>query len=140
MADSKLKKSAHKAQRRAKKLEKAEKRLPKKKVRKPVRTIDPRTGRVKTQLQFAEAAKKPPSAKLTQTAAADTALARFHHEVREAGDDNTGVEAANATAQATEGGVHTAGAVYHEHRLRPYRAAAQAERGADHANVSALNR
>ena len=60
--------------------------------------------------------------------------------MRQAGDDNTGVEAANATAQATEGGVHTARAVYHEHRQRPYRAAAQAERGADHANVSALNR
>ena len=55
--DSKLRESAHKAQRRTAKLEKAEKKLPKKKVRKPVRTIDPQTDRVKTRLQFAETTK-----------------------------------------------------------------------------------
>ena len=43
--DPKLQKSAHKAQRRTDKLEKAEKKLPKKTVRKPVRTVDPQTGK-----------------------------------------------------------------------------------------------
>ena len=60
LADSKLKKAAHKAQRRTDKLEKAEKKLPKKTVRKPVRTVDPQSGKVKTTLQFAEVTKKPP--------------------------------------------------------------------------------
>ena len=138
LAGSKLKKSANKAQRRTDKLEKAEKKLPKKTVRKPVRTVDPQTGRVKTTLQFAEVTKKPPSSKLTQTAVVDTALAKLHHEAREAGEDNSGVEAANTLTQTAEGGVHTARSVYHNHRAKPYRTAARAEKRADHANVSAL--
>ena len=138
LADSKLNKSAHKAQRRTDKLEKAEKKLPKKTVRKPVRTVDPQTGKVKTTLQFAEVTKKPPSSKLTQTAAADAALAKLHHEAREAGEDNSGVEAANTLTQTAEGGVHTARSVYHNHRAKPYRTAARAEKRADRANVSAL--
>lgn len=105
LAGPKLKKAAHKAQRRTDKLDKAEKKLPKKTVRKPVRTVDPQTGKVKTTLQFAEVTKKPPSSKLTQTAAADAALAKLHHEAREAGEDNSGVEAANTLTQAAEGGV-----------------------------------
>ena len=138
LTGSKLNKSAHKAQRRTDKLEKAEKKLPKKTVRKPVRTVDPQTGRVKTTLQFAEVTKKPPSSKLTQTAVADTALAKLHHEAREAGEDNSGVEAANTLTQTAEGGVHTARSVYHNHRAKPYRTAARAEKRADRANVSAL--
>lgn len=77
LAGSKLKKSANKAQRRTDKLEKTEKRLPKKTVRKPICTVDPQTDRVKTTLQFAEVTKKPPSSKLTQTAAADAVLAKL---------------------------------------------------------------
>ena len=138
LADSKLNKSAHKAQRRTDKLEKAEKKLPKKTVRKPVRTVDPQTGKVKTTLQFAEVTKKPPSSKLTQTAVADTALAKLHHEAREAGEDNSGVEAANTLTQTAEGGVHTARSAYRSHRAKPYRTAARAEKRADRANVSAL--
>ena len=138
LVGSKLNKSAHKAQRRTDKLEKAEKKLPKKTVRKPVRTVDPQTGRVKTTLQFAEVTKKPPSSKLTQTAVADTALAKLHHEAREAGEDNSGVEAANTLTQTAEGGVHTARSAYHNHRAKPYRTAARAEKRADRANVSAL--
>lgn len=114
--------------------------MPKKTVRKPVRTIDPQTGKVKTTLQFAEETKKPPSAKLTQAAVVDTSLAKFHHAVREAGEDNTGVEAANATAQAAEGGAHTVRSAYRQHRMKPYRTAARAEKRADRANISALKK
>lgn len=140
MSDSKLKKSASRAERRTDKLEKAEKKLPKKTIRNRVRTVDPQTGKVKTTLQFAEVTKKPPSSKLTQTAVTDTAVAKFHHEVREAGEDNTGVEAANTTAQTAEGSVHTVRSVYRQHKAKPYRTAARAEKHADRANVSALNR
>ncbi len=138
LADPKLQKSAHKAQRRTDKLEKAEKKLPKKTVRKPVRTVDPQTGKVKTTLQFAEVTKKPPSSKLTQTAVTDTALAKLHHEAREAGEDNSGVDAANTLTQTAEGSVHTVRSAYRNHRAKPYRTAARAEKRADRANVSAL--
>ncbi len=140
MSDSKLKKSAGKAKRRAEKLDKAEGKLPKKAVKKRVRTVDPQTGKVKTALQFAETAKKPPSSKLTRTAAADTALMKFHHEMREAGKDNTGVDAANSTAQTAESGVHTVRSAYRQHKAKPYRHAVRAEKRADRANVSALNK
>lgn len=140
LEDSRLKQAAHKAQHRADKLGKAEKKLPKKKVKKPVRTIDPQTGRVRTQLQFAETVKKPPSSKLTLTAAADTTLARFHHEIRESGDDNVGVDAANTTAQTAEGGAHTVRSAYRQHKAKPYRTAARMEKSADRSNISALNR
>lgn len=109
-------------------------------MRKPVRTVDPQTGKVKTTLQFAEQTRKPPSAKLTQTAVADASLAKFHHEVREAGEDNTGVEAANTLTQAAEGGAHTVRSAYHQHRAKPYRTAARTEKRADRANVSALKK
>lgn len=95
---------------------------------------------MKTALQFAEETKKPPSSKLTRTAAADTVLAKFHHEVRESGGDNTGVEAANSMTQAAEGGVHSARSAYRQHRAKPYRTAARAEKRADRANVSALKK
>ena len=140
LSDSKLKKSANKAQKRSKKLDKAEGKLPKKTVRKPVRTVDPQTGKVKTTLQFAEVTKKPPSSKLVQTSMMDTAIGKFHHEVRQAGEDNTGVDAANTLTQTAEGGVHTAHSAYHQHKAKPYRTAARMEKSADRANVSALNK
>ena len=140
MADPRLQKSSQRGQRRTDKLEKAEKKLPKKTIRNRVRTVDPQTGKVKTTLQFAEVTKKPPSSKLTQTAVTDTAVAKFHHEVHEVGEDNTGVEAANTTAQTAEAGVHTVRSAYRQHKAKPYRTAARAEKRADRANVSALNR
>jgi cell wall-associated NlpC family hydrolase len=114
--------------------------LPKKKVRRPIRTVDPQTGKVKTTLQFTEVTKKQPSSKLTQMAAMDSALGKFHHEVRDAGEDNTGVEAANTMTQTAEGGAHTVRSAYRQHRARPYRTAARMERRADRANLSALNK
>ena len=140
LSDSKLRKSAHKAQKRSKKLDKAEGKLPKKTVRKPVRTVDPQTGKVKTTLQFAEVTKKPPSSKLVQTSLMDTALGKFHHEVQQAGEDNTGVDAANTLTQTAEGGVHTVRSAYRHHKIKPYRTAARMEKRADRANISALNR
>ena len=109
-------------------------------MKKRVRTVDPQTGRVKTTLQFAEETKKPPSSKLTQTAVMGSAAGKFHQEVRQAGEDNSGVDAANTLTQTAEGGVHAARTAYREHRTRPYRTAARMEKLSDKANISALER
>lgn len=49
-----------------------------------------------------------------------------------------GVQSAHQVEEAAEGGAHLAQSAYRSHRLRPYRAAARAERKLEKANVNAL--
>lgn len=58
-------------------------------------------------------------------------LAKLHHEVREAGEDNTGVDAANTLTQTAEGGVHIARSAVRRHKASSCRTAARTEKSAD---------
>ncbi len=107
---------------------------------KRVRTIDPQTGRVKTKLQFTEATKKPPSSKLIRSSVTDAAVGKLHHEVREVGEDNAGVDSANTMAQSAEAGAHTATGAYRRSKLKPYSRLARGEKRETQANLSALNK
>ena len=137
-----LGKTAKKADKAADKLDKAEAKIPKKTVKKKVRTVDTE-GRVTTRLHFEEVDKKKPPSKLSHTvthAPVNTALSTAHRQIREAEEDNVGVESAHKIEQTAEGGVRMAESAHRSHKLKPYREAARAEVKADKANLKALNK
>ena len=121
------------------KLDKAEAKIPKKAVK--TCTVDVETGIVIPRLSFEE--KNPPASRLTCAARAGPGLAvsgAAHRKIREAEDENVGVESAHRAEEAVEGGTRALSAAWHEHRLCPYRNAAYAEAHADRANLSALRK
>lgn len=134
-----LKKAVRKADRRMDRLEKAEAKIPQKKVK--TRIADPETGSVTTRISFED--KKKPASRLThalETAPGETVLATVHREIRQSEQDNVGVEGAHKLEETAEGGARLISAARRSRKLKPYRAAAKAEAGADKANVKALNR
>ena len=136
-ADPVLEKPIRKADRAAAKADKAQAKIPKKKVRQ--KTVDPKTGKVTTKLVL-EDKKKPPS-KLSHAlrdAPGNAALGKVHREIREAEQDNVGVESAHKSEEAAETGARLVREGYRSHKLKPYRKAAQAERQLEKANVDAL--
>ena len=136
-ADPVLEKPIRKADKAAAKADKAQAKIPKKKVRQ--KTVDPKTGKVTTKLVL-EDKKKPPS-KLSHAlrdAPGNAALGKVHREIREAEQDNVGVESAHKSEEAAETGARLVREGYRSHKLKPYRKAAQAERQLEKANVDAL--
>ena len=136
-ASPELTAAAKKANKCVDKLEKAEAKIPVRKVKQ--RVVDSQ-GKVTTRLSFEE--KKPPS-KLAHGAdvAGDSMLHGLHREIRKSNDgDNSGVDAANTSAETAESAYQMGRSAHHAYQLKPYRAAHRAERKADKANIKALNR
>ena len=93
-ADPALEKPIRKADRAAAKADRAQAKIPKKQVRQ--KTVDPKTGKVTTKLVL-EDKKKPPSklSHAVRDAPGDAVLGKLHKEIREAEQDNVGVESAH---------------------------------------------
>ena len=136
-ADPALEKPIRKADKAAAKADKAQAKIPKKQVRQ--KAVDPETGKVTTKLVL-EDKKKPPSklSHAVRDTPANAALGKVHREIREAEQDNVGVESAHKSEEAAETGVRLAREGYRSHKLKPYRKAAQAEQKLEKANVNAL--
>lgn len=139
--DSRLKEHIRHADQAADKAEAARAKIPKKKKKVKQRTVDPATGKKKTQLRFEEVDKPAPASKLTHAVTAapgKTLSSQVHKKIGETEEDNVGVQSAHQVEEAAESGVHMAQSAYRSHKLRPYRAAARAERKLEKANVNAL--
>lgn len=136
-----LEKVIRKADKAADKLDKAEAKIPKKTVKRKERVVDG-DGKVTVRLHFEEVEKKAPSklAHSVTDAPLNIVLASTHREVRESEEDNVGVESAHKLEEAAEGGVRTLESAHRSHQLKPYRNTAQAEKGADKANLKVLNK
>ena len=136
-ADPALEKPIRKADRAAAKADRAQAKIPKKQVRQ--KTVDPKTGKVTTKLVL-EDKKKPPSklSHAVRDAPGDAVLGKLHKEIREAEQDNVGVESAHKSEDAVETGARLVREGYRSHKLKPYRKAAQAEQKLEKANVNAL--
>ena len=136
-ADPALEKPIRKTEKATARADKAQANIPKKKVRQTV--IDPDTGKKTSKLTF-EDKKKPPS-KLSQgvkEAPVHLVAGKFHKEIREAEQDNVGVESAHKSEEAVETSAYLVREGYRSHKLKPYRKAAQAEQKLEKANVNAL--
>lgn len=139
--DSRLKEHIRKADKAADKAEEARAKIPKKKKKVKQRTVDPATGKKTERLRFEEVDQPAPASKLTHavTAAPGQAIAvQMHRKIGETEEDNVGVESAHRLEETAEGGVHLAASAHRSQKLRPYRAAARAEKKLEKANVNAL--
>lgn len=139
--DSRLKEHIRHTDNAADKAEAARAKIPKKKKKVKQRTVDPATGKKKTQLRFEEVDKPAPASKLTHAVTAapgKTLSSQVHKKIGETEEDNVGVQSAHQVEEAAESSVHMAQSAYRSHKLRPYRAAARAERKLEKANVNAL--
>ena len=97
--------------------------------------------RKKARLHFDEDTPKPPS-KLThevQKAPGKLLSEEVHRNIKNAEDDNVGVEAAHGAEQTAETALHMGESAYHAAKLKPYRDVARAEQRLDRANVDALH-
>ena len=137
-ASPELKKAVKKVDKAVTKADKAKAKIPQKAVK--TRTIDPATGKVKTQLQFVE--KKPPSKLMHSVSEKPAAIAstQVHKNIHKYEDDNVGVEASHKMEEGAEIAGHFALSEVHASKLRPYRKAAEAERKLEKANLKALYR
>ena len=139
--DSRLKEHIRHADNAADKAEAARAKIPKKKKKVKQRTVDPATGKKKTQLRFEEVEKPAPASKLTHAVTAapgQTLSSQVHRKIGETEEDNVGIQSAHKLEETAETGAYMAQSAYHSHKLRPYRAAARAERKLEKANVNAL--
>lgn len=137
-----LAKYIRKSDKAADRLDAARAALPKEKVLVKERTFDEATGKGKTRLRFEEREKpmyggkdhKNPLSRPAQEAGL-----LIHNKIHEVEKDNSGVEGAHKTEEAAERGARYGARKvregYRSHKLKPYRAAAQAEKAAAKANV-----
>ncbi len=100
------------------------------------------TGKGKTRLHFEEREKPMPNGKHHKnplSRPAQEAGIFVHNKIHEVEKDNSGVEGAHKTEEVTERGAKYGARKiregYHRHKLKPYRAAAKAEKAAFKANV-----
>ncbi len=133
-------KAVQKAEKAADKAEKAQANIPTKKVIKPELITDNSNGKIKVKLHFEDTEKKPPSQLKVTDAPAAAVRRQIRREVRDSGDDNVGVEAADAVADSAEGTGHLLRQAHHSSQLQPYRAAARAEKQLDKAKIHALQK
>lgn len=138
-----LKRAVKKADKSIEKLEKAEAKIPKKRIKKKQRTIDEKTGKVKTKIMFEEVDKKRPSSNLKSevkavpvTIAAGTAV----NVLRDGEDNSNSASTAHGIEKTAETSVRTAKFAYQSSKLKPYKDADKAEKRADKANLNALNK
>ncbi len=96
--------------------------ISKKKKKVKQRTVDPATGKKKTQLRFEEVDKPAPASKLTHAVTAapgKTISSQVHKKIGETEEDNVGVQSVHQVEEAAESGVHMAQSAYRSHKLRP---------------------
>ena len=133
-------KDVQKAEQAADKAEKAQAKIPTKKVIKRELITDNSNGKIKVKLHFEDTEKKPPSKLKIGEVPAAAVRRQLRREIRDSGDDNVGVEAADAVADSAEGIGHLLQQAYHSTQLQPYRAAARAEKQLEKANIHALQK
>ena len=131
-----------KSQKAADNLDAARASLPKEKVLVKERVFDEAKGKGKTRLHFEEREKPMPNGKHHKnplSRPAQEAGIFVHNKIHEVEKDNSGVEGAHKTEEVTERGAKYGARKiregYHRHKLKPYRAAAKAEKAAFKANV-----
>ena len=137
-----LEKYIKKSDKAADRLDKAKAAIPKEKKLVKERTFDEATGKGKTRLHFEEQEKpigrnKPHNNPLSRPA--QEAGIFVHNKIHSVEKDNSGVEGAHKSEELAERGAkYGARKVkegYRSHKLKPYRAAAKAEKAAFKANV-----
>ena len=131
-----------KSQKAADNLDAARAALPKEKVIVKERGFEEAKGKGKTRLHFEEREKPMPNGKHHKnplSRLAQEAGIFVHNKIHEVEKDNSGVEGAHKTEEVTERGAKYGARKiregYHRHKLKPYRAAAKAEKTAFKANV-----
>lgn len=131
-----------KSQKAADNLDAAREALPKEKVLVKERVFEEATDKGKTRLHFEEREKPMPNGKHHKnplSRPAQEAGIFVHNKIHEVEKDNSGVEGAHKTEEVTERGAKYGARKiregYHRHKLKPYRAAAKAEKAAFKANV-----
>ena len=136
-----LGKYIEKSDKAADRLDAARAAIPKEKKLVRERTFDEATGKGKTRLRFEEH-DKPPGFKEKHnplSRPAQEAGIFVHNKIHSVEKDNSGVEGAHKSEELAERGAkYGARKVkegYHSHKLKPYRAAAKAEKAAFKANV-----
>ena len=141
-ATPELEKAIHKSDKAADRLDRAKAAIPKEKHIVKERIFDEETGKGKTLLHFEER-DLPPNSK-----AKGKPLSRpaqevgifVHNKIHSVEKDNSGVEGAHKSEEAAERvGKYSIRKVrqgYRSHKLKPYRAAAKAEKAATKANVN----
>ena len=131
-----------KSQKAADNLDAARAALPKEKVIVKERVFEEAKGKGKTRLHFEEREKPMPNGKHHKnplSRPAQEAGIFVHNKIHEVEKDNSGVEGAHKTEKVTERGAKYGARKiregYHRHKLKPYRAAAKAEKATFKANV-----
>ena len=131
-----------KSQKVADNLDAARAALPKEKVIVKERVFEEAKGKGKTRLHFEEREKPMPNGKHHKnplSRPAQEAGIFVHNKIHEVEKDNSGVEGAHKTEEVTERGAKYGARKiregYHRHKLKPYRAAAKAEKATFKANV-----
>ena len=131
-----------KSQKAADNLDAARAALPKEKVLVKERVFEEAKGKGKTRLHIEEREKLMPNGKHHKnplSRPAQEAGIFVHNKIHEVEKDNSGVEGAHKTEEVTERGAKYGARKiregYHRHKLKPYRAAAKAEKAAFKANV-----
>ena len=139
-----LGKYIEKSDRAADRLDAARAAIPKEKKLVRERSFDEATGKGKTRLRFEEH-DKPPGFKEKHnplSRPAQEAGIFVHNKVHSVEKDNSGVEGAHKSEETAEKaakyGARKVREGYRSHKLKPYRAAAKAERAAEKANVNYL--
>ena len=136
-----LEKYIKKSDKAADRLDKAKAAIPKEKKLVKERTFDETTGKGKTRLHFEEKDKPPgfkekhnPLSRPTQEAGI-----LVHNKIHSVEKDNSGVEGAHKSEEAAERGLKYGARKikqgYRNHKLKPYREAAKAEKAAFRANM-----
>ena len=136
-----LEKYIKKSDKAADRLDKAKAAIPKEKKLTKERTFDEATGKGKTRLHFEEK-DKPPGFKDKHSPLsrpAQEAGILVHNKIHSVEKDNSGVEGAHKSEEAAERGLKYGARKikqgYRNHKLKPYREAAKAEKAAFKANV-----
>ena len=144
-ATPELEKYIRKSDKAADRLDAAKAAIPKEKKLVRERTFDEATGKGKTRLRFEEREKpigknKPHNNPLSRPA--QEAGIFVHNKIHSVEKDNSGVEGAHKSEELAERGAkYGARKVkegYRSHKLKPYRAAAKAEKAAQKANANYL--
>ena len=144
-ATPELEKYIKKSDKAADKLDEARAKIPKEKKLVGERTFDEATGKGKTRLRFEEREKPQNYGKAHKnplSRPAQEAGIFVHNKVHSVEKDNSGVEGAHKSEETAEKaakyGARKVKEGYRSHKLKPYRAAAKAEKAAQKANANYL--
>ena len=144
-ATPELEKYIKKSDKAADRLDEARAKIPKEKKLVKERTFDEATGKGKTRLHFEEREKPQNYGKAHKnplSRPAQEAGIFVHNKVHSVEKDNSGVEGAHKSEETAEKaakyGARKVKEGYRSHKLKPYRAAAKAEKAAQKANANYL--